>query len=184
MKKLIFATGVFTVGMILNSCSGNSAETSSASGSPASGTTLSGSTHTVIETETGKEKEFKYTLLQYTPNIATTDLPIQESYAPAAGEQMLELRVEAEVISLGSRSTYGPPSAFSLGLTEGSDLIDCFTRFSEEFEAGLEFRDLAPGEKQEVSAYFIIPADANLSEAYLSIYRGSKKEPVTLKLNN
>lgn len=130
------------------------------------------------------DKEIKYTLVDFTTNASTDGIPFEEYHEPEDDEQLVVLNVSSEVVRLANLTKYSAPDGFSIVLTEGAEKIKACTRFTGDFAESLKFKDAAVGESQTVPAYFIVPADADLSQAYLSIYLGSDVEPVKLNLYN
>lgn len=146
-------------------------------------TTASGNSFDLVKESAINDYTFKYTVLDYTTNEPFADLPIDEFSEPKEGEQLLKVRVEVEAISFRNLLCQEALDAFSIILSEGAEPIKIFQRFSEDFKASLEPTCLELGAKQELTVYFIIPADADLSNATLSLYRGSDYEPSTVRLN-
>lgn len=146
-------------------------------------TTTSGNSFELVQESTLNDYTFKYTLHDYTTNEPFADLPIDEFQEPKENEQLLKVRVEVEAVAFRQLTCKEPLDAFSIILSEGAKPIQLFQRFSEDFKATLEPTCLELGAKQELSVYFIIPADADLSNSTLSLYRGSDYEPSMVRLN-
>lgn len=146
-------------------------------------TTTSGNSFELVKESAINDYTFTYTILDYTTNEPFADLPIDEFSEPKQGEQLLKVRLEVEAISFRNLLCQEALDAFSIIVSEGGEPIKIFQRFSEDFKASLEPTCLELGAKQELTIYFIIPSDADLSTATLSLYRGSDYEPSTVRLN-
>lgn len=201
MKNKKFTALFLMTSLFLVSCGGESTEAENAVDGTADSTqtvvaaapvtTTSGSSVELIKEagdgNTGYENgyNFLYTVVDYTTNTPTADLPIDEFTGPSETEQLLKLRLSINAVSLVNLTCKEPLDGdnISLFITEGGEKIKNFNRFSAEFKAKLDGICLELGATQEMDVYFKIPADADLSKATLSIYRGSSEEALVFPLN-
>lgn len=140
--------------------------------------------------QTGTYTKDKYTVVSYTTNakFAETDIDYR---APKDDEQLLAVNIGLE--SLECNGVYsGMNTSFSIHLDDKSEGIQKFTSFTPEFfkanpnaVSPNTNNDLVlkKGEKAERVFYFVIPKDADLSKAYLSLYRGSDIPELKVQLN-
>lgn len=161
-------------------------------------TTVSG-TSFIDESENTYDKEFqsgsytkeKYTVVSYTTNAKFSDKDFEMGAAPTEEEQLLAVNIAVESLeSLGIAS--GMNASFSIHLDDKAEEIQKVTSFTPEFyKANPDAVNLETvtnmivkkGEKAEKVFYFVIPKDADLSKAYLTLYRGSDIKELKVQLN-
>jgi hypothetical protein len=202
MKKNKKITALFVmISLFLASCGGESADAENA-GDGASDTTQTVVAAAPVTTTSGSSVElikeavdpksvydngynFLYTVVDYTTNTPTKDLPIDEFTGPSETEQLLKLRLSINAVSLVNLTCKEPLDGdnISLFITEDGEKIQSFSRFSADFKAKLDGICLEAGATQEMDVYYKIPANADLSKARLSIYRGSSEEALVFPLN-
>lgn len=142
------------------------------------------------EIQSGSHTKEKYTVVSYTTNakFAETDI---EYGAPTEDEQLLAVNIGLE--SLQCDGVYsGINTSFSIYINDKAEEIQKFASFKPEFykaNPNIVSHDtntstiLKKGEKTEKVFYFVIPKDADLSKAYLTLYRGSDAEELKVPLN-
>lgn len=141
--------------------------------------------------QSGSYKKDKYTVVSYTTNAKFSETDFENS-APNAEEQLLAVNIALESLECkGVFSTMN--TSLSIHIDDKSEEIQNFTSFTPEFYkanpnvVNLETNNnnlvLKKGEKAERVFYYIVPKDADLSKAYLSLYRGSDKEELKVQLN-
>lgn len=161
-------------------------------------TTVSG-TSFIDESENTYDKQFqsgfytkeKYTVVSYTTNakFAETDF---DTGAPSEEEQLLAVNIGLESLECnGKYSTMN--TSLSIHIDDKAEKIQRTTSFTPEFYkanpnvVNLETNNnnliLKKGEKAERVFYFVVPKDADLSKAYLTLYRGSDIEELKVQLN-
>lgn len=161
-------------------------------------TTVSG-TSFIDESENTYDKQFqsgfytkeKYTVLSYTTNakFAETDF---DTGAPSEEDQLLAVNIGLESLECnGKYSTMN--TSLSIHIDDKAEEIQRTTSFTPEFYkanpnvVNLETNNnnliLKKGEKAERVFYFVVPKDADLSKAYLTLYRGSDIEELKVQLN-
>lgn len=160
-------------------------------------TTVSG-TSFIDESENTYDKQFqigsytkeKYTVVSYTTNAKFSETEIEYG-APNEEQQLLAVNIALESLECNGRYS-GMNTSFSIHIDDKSDEIQKFTSFTPEFykanpnAVNLDTNSslvLKKGEKAERVFYFIIPQDADLSKAYLTLYRGSDIEELKVQLN-
>jgi hypothetical protein len=204
MKKIsiLMVAGVLT----LTSCKNDQTteqteeqtkETTAPVARPEPKTTVSG-TSFIDESENNYDKQFqtgsytkeKYTVVSYTTNakFAETDFEIG---APTEDEQLVAVNIGIESLEgLGRYS--GMNTSLSLHTDEKAEGIQKTTSFKPEFfkanpnAVNSDTNNslvLKKGEKAERVFYFRVPKDADLSKAYLTLYRGSDVEELKVQLN-
>lgn len=140
--------------------------------------------------QTGSHTKEKYTVVSYTTNakFAETDI---EHRAPTADEQLLAVNIGLESLLCDGRFS-GMNTSFSIHIDDKAEEIQKFTSFKPEFykanpnAVSVDTSNslvLKKGEKTERVFYFVIPKDADLSKAYLTLYRGSDMEELKVPLN-
>lgn len=160
-------------------------------------TTVSG-TSFIDESENTYDKQFqsgsytkeKYTVVSYTTNAKFSETDFEHG-APNENEQLVAVNIGIE--SLECNGVYsGMNTSFSIHTDDKSEGIQKFTSFKPEFykanpnAVSLDTSNdlvLKKGEKAERVFYFIVPKDADLSKAYLTLYRGSDREELKVQLN-
>ncbi len=160
-------------------------------------TTVSG-TSFIDESENTYDKQFqsgshtkeKYTVVSYTTNAKYSETEIEYG-APTEEEQLLAVNIGLESLLCDGRFS-GMNTSFSIHIDDKAAEIQKFTSFKPEFykanpnAVSLDTNNsliLKKGEKAERVFYFIIPKDADLSKAYLTLYRGSDIEELKVPLN-
>lgn len=160
-------------------------------------TTVSG-TSFIDESENTYDKQFqsgyhtkeKYTVVSYTTNAKFAETDIENS-APTEDEQLLAVNIGLESLLCEGRYSNMNTSLF-FHIDDKAEEIQKFTSFKPEFYKAnpnvVNFDTntsvtLKKGEKTEKVFYYIIPKDADLSKAYLTLYRGSDMEEVKVPLN-
>lgn len=140
--------------------------------------------------QTGHHTKEKYTIIEYTTNAKFKATDFESEYStPKKNQQLLMVRIELE--SLEGKGRYSTMStSFSIHLDGAEKGIQKFSSFTDEFYKAnpkvvkyLSNDVSKKGEKHEKIFYFKIPKDTNLSDAYLSLYRGSDEERLTVQLN-
>jgi hypothetical protein len=160
-------------------------------------TTVSG-TSFIDESENTYDKQFqsgsytkeKYTVVSYTTNAKFSETDFEHG-APNENEQLVAVNIGIE--SLECNGVYsGMNTSLSIHTDDKSEGIQKFTSFKPEFYkanpnvVNLDTNNsltLKKGEKAERVFYFIVPKDADLSKAYLTLYRGSDIEELKVQLN-
>lgn len=161
-------------------------------------TTVSG-TSFIDESENTYDKQFqsgfytkeKYTVVSYTTNakFAETDF---DTGAPTEEEQLVAVNVGLESLECNGKYTTMNTS-LSIHIDDKAEEIQKTSSFTPAFYkanpnvVNLETNNngliLKKGEKAERVFYFVIPKDADLSKAYLTLYRGSDIEELKVQLN-
>lgn len=172
-------------------------ETAAPVARPEPKTTVSG-TSFVDESENTYDKQFqsgsytkeKYTVVSYTTNAKFSEADI-DYRVPKEDEQLLAVNIGIESLEgLGRYS--GMNTSLSIHVDDKSEGIQRFSSFTPEFykaNPNAVNQDtnnslvLKKGDKAEKVFYFVIPKDADLSKAYLSLYRGSDMKDLTVQLN-
>jgi hypothetical protein len=172
-------------------------ETAAPVARPEPKTTVSG-TSFIDESENTYDKQFqtgtytkeKYTVVSYTTNakFAETDFDIG---APTENEQLLAVNIGVESLEgLGRYS--GMNTSFSIHTDEKAEGIQKINSFKPEFykanpnAVNSDTNNslvLKKGEKAERVFYFRVPKDADLSKAFLTLYRGSDVKELKVPLN-
>ncbi|WP_300488033.1 hypothetical protein [Flavobacterium sp.] len=172
-------------------------ETPTAIVRPEPKTTVSG-TSFIDESENTYDKQFqsgshtkeKYTVVSYTTNAKFAETEFENS-VPTEDEQLLAVNIGLESLLCDGRFS-GMNTSFSIHIDDKAEEIQKFTSFTPEFfkanpnAVSLDTNTsvtLKKGEKTEKVFYFVIPKDADLSKAYLTLYRGSDMEELKLPLN-
>ncbi|MEO4005600.1 hypothetical protein [Flavobacterium sp. CAU 1735] len=172
-------------------------ETPTAIVRPEPKTTVSG-TSFIDESENTYDKQFqsgshtkeKYTVVSYTTNAKFAETEFENS-VPTEDEQLLAVNIGLESLLCDGRFS-GMNTSFSIHIDDKAEEIQKFTSFKPEFfkanpnAVSLDTNTsvtLKKGEKTEKIFYFVIPKDADLSKAYLTLYRGSDREELKLPLN-
>ncbi|MEL1245641.1 hypothetical protein AAEO56_15305 [Flavobacterium sp. DGU11] len=140
--------------------------------------------------QTGSYTKEKYTVVSYTTNAKFSETDF-ENGAPNEEQQLVAVNIALE--SLECNGVYsGMNTSFSIHLDDKSEGIQKFTSFKPEFykanpnAVSLDTNNdlvLKKGEKAERVFYFIVPKDADLSKAYVTLYRGSDREELKVQLN-
>jgi hypothetical protein len=140
--------------------------------------------------QTGSYTKEKYTVVSYTTNVKFSETDFEHG-APNEEQQLVAVNIALE--SLECNGAYsGMNTSFSIHLDDKSEEIQKFTSFKPEFykanpnAVSLDTNNdlvLKKGEKAERVFYFIVPKDADLSKAYLTLYRGSDREELKVQLN-
>lgn len=141
--------------------------------------------------QTGTYTKEKYTVVSYTTNVKFSETDFDYK-APKEEQQLLAVNIALE--SLECNGVYSKMNtSLSIHIDDKSEKIQTFTSFTPEFykanpnAVNLETNNnnlvLKKGEKAERVFYFVIPKDANLSKAYLTLYRGSDREELKVQLN-
>ncbi|MGH1388054.1 hypothetical protein [Kordia sp.] len=140
--------------------------------------------------QTGHYTKENYTVIDYTTNAAFKATDFKSEYsAPNKSQQLLMVRIGLE--SLECKGRYSTmKTSFSIHIDGAEKGTQKFSAFTDEFYKAnpkvvqYTSNDVSKkGEKHEKIFYFKIPKDANLSDAYLSLYRGSDEERLTVQLN-
>jgi hypothetical protein len=140
--------------------------------------------------QTGSYTKEKYTVVSYTTNAKFSETEF-ENGAPNEEQQLLAVNIALESLECNGRFS-GMNTSLSIHIDDKSEEIQKFTSFTPEFYkanpnvVNLDTNNslvVKKGEKVEKVFYFIVPKDANLSKAYLSLYRGSDKEELKVQLN-
>lgn len=205
MKKIsiLMAAGVLTLASCKNEQTTEQTEEQTKEATtpivrPEPKTTVSG-TSFIDESENTYDKQFqsgfytkeKYTVVSYTTNakFAETDF---DGGAPSEEEQLLAITVGLESLECnGKYSTMN--TSLSIHIDDKAEEIQKTSSFTPAFYkanpnvVNLETNNneliLKKGEKAERVFYFVIPKDADLSKAYLTLYRGSDIEELKVQLN-
>ncbi|WP_298137358.1 hypothetical protein [Flavobacterium sp.] len=140
--------------------------------------------------QTGSYSKEKYTVVSYTTNAKFSEKEF-ENGAPNEEQQLVAVNIGLE--SLECKGIFsGMNTSLSLHIDDKAEEIQKFTSFTADFykanpnAVNLDTANslvVKKGEKAERTFYFIVPKDANLSKAYLSMYRGSDKEELKVQLN-
>ncbi|UUC44455.1 hypothetical protein [Flavobacterium cerinum] len=141
--------------------------------------------------QTGSHTKEKYTVVSYTTNakFAETDIDYR---APTKDQQLLAVNIGLEsLLCDGSFSRMN--TSLSIHIDDKAEKIQRFSSFTPEFykanpnAVNIDTNNnnlvLKKGEKAERVFYFVIPKDADLSKAYLTLYRGSDREELKVSLN-
>lgn len=138
--------------------------------------------------QTGTYTKEKYTVVSYTTNAKYSEKDF-DSRAPKEDEQLLAVNIGIE--SLECNGAYsGMNTSLSIHIDDKAEAIQRSNSFTPEFYKGnpnaVNLNNslvLKKGEKAERVFYFVIPKDANLSKAYLTMYRGSDQKDLKVQLN-
>ncbi|BEV03728.1 hypothetical protein [Chryseobacterium gambrini] len=207
----LFRISILAIGLILTSCKNEQTKEQTKEQTeqqtkenttnivrPEPKTTVSG-TSFIDESENTYDKQFqsgfytkeKYTIVSYTTNAKFAEKDIEYG-APNEEQQLLAVNVGLESLEcLGRFSTMN--TSLSIHLNDKAEEIQNFTSFTPAFyKANPDAVNIATdnnnlilkkGEKAERVFYFIIPKDADLSKAYLTLYRGSDIKELKVQLN-
>lgn len=161
-------------------------------------TTVSG-TSFIDESKNTYDKQFqigsytkeKYTVVSYTTNTKYSEKDFDYG-APTEKEQLLSVNIAIENLECDGLMYANMNTSLSIHIDDKAEKIQKFTSFTPEFiKANPNVVNvdtnrsltIKKGEKAERVFYFIIPKDANLSQAYLTLYRGSDIKELKVQLN-
>ena len=138
--------------------------------------------------QTGTYTKEKYTVVSYTTNAKYSEKDF-DSRAPKEDEQLLAVNIGLESLECnGKYSTMN--TSLSIHIDDKAEAIQKSNSFTPEFYKAnpnaVNLNNslvLKKGEKAERVFYFVIPKDANLSKAYLTMYRGSDQKDLKVQLN-
>ncbi len=142
------------------------------------------------EIQSGSHTKEKYTVVSYTTNAKFAETDIENS-APTEDEQLLAVNIGLESLQCDGWLSKMNTSLF-IHIDDKAEEIQKFTSFKPEFykanpnAVSLNTNtsvSLKKGEKTEKVFYYVIPKDADLSKAYLTLYRGSNAEEIKVPLN-
>ncbi|WP_336717353.1 hypothetical protein [Chryseobacterium mucoviscidosis] len=202
----LFRISILAIGLILTSCKNEQTKEQTEQQAkenttnivrPEPKTTVSG-TSFIDESRNNYDKQFqtgsytkeKYTVVSYTTNAKFSEKDIEYG-APNEEQQLLAVNIGIESLEgLGRFS--GMNTSLSIHLDDKAEKIQKFSSFTPAFykanpdAVNLDTNNslvLKKGEKAERVFYFIIPKNADLSKAYLTLYRGSDMEELKVQLN-
>lgn len=161
-------------------------------------TTVSG-TSFIDESENTYDKQFqsgsytkeKYTVVSYTTNAKFSEKDFDYG-APTNEQQLLAVNIAVESLECDGLMYSNMNTSLSIHIDDKAEEIQKFTSFTPEFikanpnVVNLDTNSsltIKKGEKAERVFYFIIPKDADLSKAYLTLYRGSDIKELKVQLN-
>ena len=171
-KKFYYTIVLLMMGVTLAACSGEVAESNNSVGEqstpeevtvtkPDPVTTVSGNSFKIdnesgsAEYQTGSGYTMVYTVLDYTTNVLASELPIDEFTGPSDEQQLVKVRIGANVTRLRMRNCMEPLVGFHL-LFGDEDKQNILNVFQMNFKKGMALKCLAVDETQILEFYFKI----------------------------